>query len=406
MQTMTSKAKSRWFSAAILAAILGSAAGAEAAVPTSVTHQGRLYDAVNQPINDTLMVTFSVYDAQGATTPIWTETHTITFIDGYYSVSLGATTPLDDAVFDGSVRYLGVTVGSDPEMTPRAAVRSVPYAIHAGIAEDVYGDIAPNSVSVGGNTVIDSTGEWVGSPTGLVGPTGPTGPAGPQGPAGPTGPAGPQGAQGIQGPQGPAGPTGATGPQGPQGVQGPQGPQGATGPQGPQGAQGPQGPTGPQGPPAAIDLEHAGYDIGPSSTSFPSPMTTSTQTMWNPSSSTSYGGGPVTVQSGQTAVVQVSVSVYKNDADATTTIYPELEPCYSTSSAYTNPVGTPFEGSTRARFQSTGSNDMSRMTASYHFTGLNGTYYFSLCMRQVFLSTSYADFSIYGPKVSVLVIDD
>jgi hypothetical protein len=71
------------------------------------------------------------------------------------------------------------------------------------MANHAVGDITPTSISINGATVIDATGNWVGSPTGLVGPTGPAGPAGPTGPAG------------AQGPAGPAGPAGPTGPQGP-----------------------------------------------------------------------------------------------------------------------------------------------------------------------------------------------
>lgn len=160
---------------------------------------------------------------------------------------------------------------------------------------------------------------------------------------------------------------------------------------------------GPEGPPAAIDLMHAGYDLNPDG--FPDPMTTTTQTMWDPTSDLSYGGGPVTVESGQTVVASVSVNVYKNDPDTTEVLYVELEPCYSTSSDYSSPVGTPFQGSTRGRFRSTGSNDEVRMSASYHFVGLSGTYYFSLCMRRLNTLSTFADFSISAPKVSVLVID-
>jgi hypothetical protein len=76
------------------------------------------------------------------------------------------------------------------------------------------------AISVAGNAVINSSGQWVGSPTGL---TGPQGPAGPQGPQGPTGVTGAAGATGAQGPQGPIGPMGLAGPQGPQGIQGPAG---------------------------------------------------------------------------------------------------------------------------------------------------------------------------------------
>jgi hypothetical protein len=242
------------------------AGSAVAAVPESVTHQGRLFDAEGAPITDTLDVTFTLYDAATAGTEVWTENHGITFDQGYFSVVLGETTPLDGAVLDGATYYLGIAVGGDPEMTPRAAVHSVPYAVRAGLADDVEGDIHPSTVSIGNQLVIDQNGQWVGDPSGLVGPTGATGPAGPQGttgatgaqgPAGVTGaigPTGPQGAAGAVGPTGPQGAAGAVGPTGPQGAVGPAGaigptgPAGAVGPTGPQGAAGALGPTGPQGP--------------------------------------------------------------------------------------------------------------------------------------------------------------
>ncbi|MFT3764704.1 MAG: hypothetical protein QM820_04185 [Minicystis sp.] len=214
---------------AILAAgaIAMSTPAAAAGVPQTLTHQGRLYDAADQPLDATLSVKYAIYADASATTPLWTETDTITFDEGYFSVTLGQTTPFTAGLFDGSVRYLGITVGNDPEMKPRVPVHSVPYALVAG---DAVGDIHPTSVSVNGTTVIDSTGNWVGAPAGMAGPPGP---AGATGPAGPTGPAG---ATGPQGPMGPTGPAGATGAQGPLGPQGPIGPTGATGPQGPAGA--------------------------------------------------------------------------------------------------------------------------------------------------------------------------
>ena len=47
------------------------------------------------------------------------------------------------------------------------------------------------AIAVNGTTIIDATGKWVGSSTGLVGPQGPAGPQGPMGPMGLQGPAGP-----------------------------------------------------------------------------------------------------------------------------------------------------------------------------------------------------------------------
>src|SRR5688572_8055650 len=109
--------------------VLAAAGPAGAAVPQAVMHQGRLYDVDGLPVNGVLSVAFAIYDAVDAGAAIWGETHAIDFVDGYYSVELGTEMPLDDVVFDGSVRWLGVAVGTDDEMQPRAAVNSVPYAI-------------------------------------------------------------------------------------------------------------------------------------------------------------------------------------------------------------------------------------------------------------------------------------
>src|SRR3954467_13256449 len=77
-------------------------ASAEAGVPAVVTHQGRLYDAKDTPISETLAVVFTIYDAPDAAgKPLWTETQMVTFDNGYFSAELGAMTPFDKTVFDG-----------------------------------------------------------------------------------------------------------------------------------------------------------------------------------------------------------------------------------------------------------------------------------------------------------------
>ena len=269
----------RLVSAALVSAALALGSVGDAAVPGTITQQGRLFDASGAPLNATVSIQLSVYGALTGGAPLWTETHQVTLEEGYYAVALGSIVPFPAGLFEGSKRYFGVTVGADPEMEPRGEMASLPYALVAG---DVNGDIHPTSVSISGvGVVINSAGQWVGSPTGLQGPQGPAGadgavglqgppgeagPAGPQGPQGPVGPIGAQGPAGPIGPQGPAGATGATGaigPQGPTGATGatgaigPQGATGATGQAGPPGATGatgqtgaigPQGPVGPQGP--------------------------------------------------------------------------------------------------------------------------------------------------------------
>jgi hypothetical protein len=241
---MNARFISRWLSASLVATSFALVAAQAAAVPETITHQGRLFSAQGAPVGGSLDVTFTLYDAADGGAPLWTEKHSIAFDEGYFSVELGSDKPFSNA-FDGSTLYLGIQVAGDAEMSPRAKIGSVPYALLAG---DVRGDITPTSVAIEGyGPVIDSTGKWIGDPAGLMGPTGAAGPTGPTGAAGAAGPAGPMGPPGADGAAGPAGPMGPVGPTGAAGPAGPAGPVGPTGATGPTGAIGPQGPAGPPG---------------------------------------------------------------------------------------------------------------------------------------------------------------
>jgi hypothetical protein len=227
---------SRPLPAAVLALAAALAAPtALAAVPHALTEQGRLFDTAGAPLAGTVTITFTVHDAPTGGNALWTEAQAVTLDAGYFSAQLGASVAMPASLWDGSVRYVGIAVGTDAEMSPRQPTQSVPYALVTG---DAVGDIHPTSVSVNGHVVIDTGGNWVGPATGLVGPAGA---------AGAPGPAGATGAAGATGPQGPAGPTGASGAAGAAGATGPQGPAGPTGATGAAGAAGPQGPQGPAG---------------------------------------------------------------------------------------------------------------------------------------------------------------
>ncbi len=168
--------------------------GAE--VPLSINFQGKLTDSNQAPINVPADITFSIYDADIAGTLLWSEDYTgITVTNGIFNVLLGSGTP-DPAntgdistVLTGEDRWLEVQVGSDPAMTPRQQITSVAYSLHsstAANADDVLDkDINPNSVTIPAfGPVIDSNGQWVGDPTGLIGPEGPQGDKGDPGPSG------------------------------------------------------------------------------------------------------------------------------------------------------------------------------------------------------------------------------
>lgn len=148
-------------------------------VPRVLSAQGRILDvSSNQALEGDETLAFALYDDATTGEALWTESQTVSFDNGFYTASLGSVMALPEGLFDGRTLWLGVAVGDDEEMTPRLRVTSVPYAIRAATAENAVGDITPRTVTVGAGLVIDEDGNWVGSPTGLVGPEGPQGPPG------------------------------------------------------------------------------------------------------------------------------------------------------------------------------------------------------------------------------------
>jgi len=103
-----------------------------AQVPQLINYQGKLTKASGAPLDTTISMVFSIYDAPVGGTALWTETQGAVVVDkGIFNVLLGSVTPIPYSVFDGSIRYLSVQVGSDPEITPRKPMVSVPYAYRA-----------------------------------------------------------------------------------------------------------------------------------------------------------------------------------------------------------------------------------------------------------------------------------
>ena len=123
----------RFFVLLILSLIFLPVAG-QAAIPPTMNFQGYLTNPAGNPINGTVAMAFSIYAQKSGGAALWTESHPeVVLLSGVYSVLLGETTPLG-LPFDGPY-YLGIQVGTDPEMTPRLPLSSVGYAFRAGVAE-------------------------------------------------------------------------------------------------------------------------------------------------------------------------------------------------------------------------------------------------------------------------------
>lgn len=126
-----------WKTFAVAVALTAATAGAQGA-PTVVGFTARV-DNMGVPLTGTHSFVFRLYDAPTNGTLLWTETHgTLTVNNGLVTVDLGLQTPLDGAVFNGTTRYLDVTVDMTA-LTPRLSVQSVPYAVRAGTASRLGG---------------------------------------------------------------------------------------------------------------------------------------------------------------------------------------------------------------------------------------------------------------------------
>ena len=101
---------------------------------TVVPFQGTLTDDEGQPLNGQMEMTFRLYNVPDGGTPVWEETYqgnnAVPVENGLFQVNLGSLNPIPADVWQTPPLYLGVQVGSDPEMTPRPVIGSVPYALH------------------------------------------------------------------------------------------------------------------------------------------------------------------------------------------------------------------------------------------------------------------------------------
>jgi hypothetical protein len=120
----------------ILFIVLALAAGLLAEVPHTISYQGRLTDN-GIPVNGLKSVTFTIYNAGGV--PVWNSgTVNVAFTDGLFTIELGQSPqpslPLEIWPADTAMS-LGVTIETNPELSPRLHFKTVPYAMHAMTAE-------------------------------------------------------------------------------------------------------------------------------------------------------------------------------------------------------------------------------------------------------------------------------
>lgn len=124
----------------VVAAIAWPGSSASAADTILVSYQGYLTDAYDEPITMWAPMEFSIYShPSGISSTMWHESYdSIQVTNGFFNVMLGASTALPKSIFDGSDRWLGISVWYDFDILPRPLLGSV---INAAVASQVHGDI-------------------------------------------------------------------------------------------------------------------------------------------------------------------------------------------------------------------------------------------------------------------------
>jgi len=127
------KQRMRSLFAALAALTLLTTAAFADAVPQLVNYQGKVYQPSGAVVPDgAYKMAFSIYDVPTGGTAIWTETYDALQVKGSaFHVLLGSVNPIGASIFGSAERFLGVKLASDPELSPRQKVASVPYAMVA-----------------------------------------------------------------------------------------------------------------------------------------------------------------------------------------------------------------------------------------------------------------------------------
>ena len=136
------------------------------AVPQTLSQQGRLLDdTTGLPVDGNHNLTFRIYESPASTTALWSESLSITFDNGFYTVVLGSDigNPLDSSLLSSDPLYLELQLNSDTPFLPRQKFHSLPFAQIAKEAKSLKGGtVEASQIQVGGMVVVDSNGSWVG----------------------------------------------------------------------------------------------------------------------------------------------------------------------------------------------------------------------------------------------------
>ncbi len=159
------------------------AQGVRAQIPQTISYQGMLTTS-SAPANGSHLITIVLYDVASGGSALYHEEHQLTVTNGIFNVAIGSITPFPSSLTFDRQYYLGVVVDGGPELSPRAALASVPYALHAaaassldkgvkGVVTSLNGKSGDLTIAGGSGIALkDTTGSFAISNTGVLSASG------------------------------------------------------------------------------------------------------------------------------------------------------------------------------------------------------------------------------------------
>jgi hypothetical protein len=104
-------------------------------VPPHLSYQGMLTGSDDKVVDDGIYeMHFNLYTETDPSISLWSETQSVTVVNGVFNAILGSVNPLE-LPFDEQY-YLGIAVGEGPELSPRIALTSSAYSFRARSIDD------------------------------------------------------------------------------------------------------------------------------------------------------------------------------------------------------------------------------------------------------------------------------
>ncbi len=105
--------------------------------PSMLSYQGYLTDTLGIPLNDTVNMTFAIWDAHTDGNELWSETQSLVPVEhGVFSVLLGSVNAIPDTVFtQGVERWLELILETTDTLSPRTRITGAAYAYTATHAD-------------------------------------------------------------------------------------------------------------------------------------------------------------------------------------------------------------------------------------------------------------------------------